>query len=125
MFKTKKNLNSLEHIIGSVDKTNPIHFKEKNEFFFRNADTIITSVHKNNNNNFITLLGTRFPSKDIISTFDSKKERFLIEQKIKKVLPKSSCNSKILSQEKELKNFGGKELFQEFEHQNNINEIRF
>ena len=122
MFKTKKNLNSLEHIIGSVDKTNPIHFKEKNEFFFRNADTIITSVHKNNNNNFITLLGTRFPSKDIISTFDSKKERFLIEQKIKKVLPKSSCNSKILSQEKELKNFGGKELFQEFEHQNNIND---
>jgi hypothetical protein len=84
MLKKKKNNDTLEYYLGRIDRTNPILFKEKNEFFFQNADSIITSEQKSNKKLFIDLLGCRFPNKDYQIQFDTDKNRFVIPEIEKK-----------------------------------------
>jgi len=84
MLNKKKNIDTLEYFLGRIDRTNPILFKEKNEFFFQNADSIITSEQKSNKNLFLDLLGCRFPTKEYEIQFDTDKKRFVIPEIEKK-----------------------------------------
>jgi hypothetical protein len=78
----KDNKESFGLYMGRIDKTNPIEFKKKNEFFFEYAGMIIDSSARVNQNCFIDVLGRvkNIPQRSISQTQKKEKDPLVKNQ---------------------------------------------
>lgn len=111
-MKNIRSKETLEHFFGKVDQTNPLEFKEKNNFIYNYAQEMLDSENKYNKGLFYEVLGKiKKPSKHTLEIKSKLKDKSSINQ--------DTDNGPRTKSREALKDKGGKAIFDYYNQPSN------